>query len=139
MSESKNPILGKIKCELGSYAEVRQTIKRGRHFYTDCECCGKNQGTKQKRQQKIWDEAEFLEGAVVVKPSNVTDTVKPTQSEVVSEPEGQVQAESDDDFNPNADLETADEDAPASGSKIKKAAAAVGVVLLGVGGGLWLS
>ena len=68
-----NQVIGYWTCQEGGKAEVFQTKKRGRHFYTRCTCCGFQQGTGANRQQKIYDEAEFLSGVTVVKPSNVND------------------------------------------------------------------
>lgn len=67
----QNPLLGHWTCPEGGRAEVYQTKKAGRHFYTHCDCCGLMQGTKVARQQRIWDEAEFIAGVSVVAPSNV--------------------------------------------------------------------
>lgn len=69
----KNILLGHWTCERGGRAEVRQTKKAGRHFYTHCECCGLNQGTGAKRQQEIYDGAEFIAGVTVVRPSSVNE------------------------------------------------------------------
>ncbi|WP_444884853.1 hypothetical protein [Microbulbifer sp. PSTR4-B] len=71
--QPQNPVIGHWQCPEGSKAEVRQAAKRGRHFYTSCDCCGVNMGAGAARQTKIWREAEFLQGADVFKPSNVSD------------------------------------------------------------------
>ncbi len=68
----KNQKIGTWTCEQGGDAEVFQTVKRGRHFYTRCECCGLNQGTGVKRQQRIFDEAKFLDKSAVFIPSGVS-------------------------------------------------------------------
>lgn len=71
--QPQNPVIGHWQCTEGGKAEVRQAAKRGRHFYTQCECCGVQMGTGAARQTKIWNEAEFLPGVNVIKPGNVTD------------------------------------------------------------------
>lgn len=71
---SDNPVIGRWECPAGGdMAAVFQTKRRGRHFYTKCTCCGTNQGQEAKRQQRIWEEAQWLPDAVVVRPSNVKD------------------------------------------------------------------
>lgn len=97
-----NQVLGHWRCEQGGTAEVKQTRKRGNHFYTNCDCCGLNQGTGQKRQQRIWDEAKFLTGVTVVRPTNVTiqSGAIASESEKVSEPVGEVQSEAVSDYTP---------------------------------------
>lgn len=67
----RNEKLGTWTCDAGGVADVFQTKKLGKHFYTHCDCCGLNQGTGTARQQKIFDEAEFINKATVVVPSNV--------------------------------------------------------------------
>ena len=67
-----NQKIGTWECERGGLADVFQTVKRGRHFYTKCECCGLNQGTGAGRQQQIFDEAQFIDKTSVVIPSGVT-------------------------------------------------------------------
>lgn len=68
----KNPKIGTWTCERGGNADVFQTIKKGRHFYTHCECCGLNQGTGSRRQQQIFNEAQFIDKTAVVIPSGVS-------------------------------------------------------------------
>lgn len=101
-----NPKIGHWTCEQGGDAEVFQTVKRGRHFYTKCECCGLNQGTGAARQQRIFDGAQFIDRAAIAIPSGVTiaggkvidqpaqepekvaldfDPTEPAEGEVVSE------------------------------------------------------
>lgn len=136
-----NPKLGTVPCPAGGVADVYQTRKRGRHFYTRCTCCGLLQGTGQKRQQQIWDSAEFLPGVTVHKPANVEDggqgepepTVAPEAPQPAAAPAG--------DFDPAADTEpeTEEQEPEASGGGIRKGLAAVGVTLLAVGAGLWMS
>ncbi|HCS65472.1 MAG TPA: hypothetical protein DIW64_16185 [Cellvibrio sp.] len=69
--KEQNPILGHWTCPQGGKAEVYQTKKAGRHFYTRCACCGLMQGTGAALQQSIFDNAEFIAGISVVAPSNV--------------------------------------------------------------------
>ncbi|WP_045827158.1 hypothetical protein [Teredinibacter turnerae] len=76
-----NKLLGHWTCPEGGKAEVYQTKKRGRHFYTRCDCCGLQQGTGASRQQKIYNEAEFIPGVEYSLPSNVKADQKPTQEE----------------------------------------------------------
>lgn len=67
----QNPLLGHWQCPEGGRAEVYQTKKAGRHFYTRCACCGLMQGTGAALQQRIFDQAVFLPAVAVVAPSNV--------------------------------------------------------------------
>ncbi|WP_127455164.1 hypothetical protein [Streptomyces sp. B29(2018)] len=71
----QNPVIGHWQCPIGGRAIVRQATKRGRHFYTQCDCCGVQMGTAAQRQTKIWQEAEFSppDGVTVYKPNNVND------------------------------------------------------------------
>ncbi len=137
---ANNPKLGSIKCALGNQADVYQTTKRGSHFYTRCECCGLMQGTKAQIQQHIWDNTEWVEGVERRQPSNVNAT----QSEPVSElapPPAKREPVVDDDFDPNAEP-VGDEPEPEHGSGssgLRKGLMALGAMVLGVGGGMWLS
>lgn len=81
---SGNPILGYWTCERGGKAEVFQTLKKGRHFYTRCSCCGLNQGTGIARQQAIFDEMALFEGVTIARPSGVVDKTDPGR--VVNDP-----------------------------------------------------
>lgn len=70
--ELYNEKLGTWTCSNGGEAGVFQTKKNGRHFYTRCECCGLQQGTGKTRQQRIWNEAQWLVPVdQIAKPSNV--------------------------------------------------------------------
>jgi len=83
-----NILLGHWTCERGGRAEVRQTKKAGRHFYTRCDCCGLIQGTGSKRQQDIYDNAEFIPGVIVVRPSSVNEkSAKVVDEQPKKEPE----------------------------------------------------
>lgn len=99
---SDNPLLGHWTCERGGRAEVRQTVKKGRHFYTNCDCCGMNQGTGVRRQQEIWDKAEFIDKTVVVRPSNVAIDVAAVNEPVVEKVES-VKPGPAEDFNPKTE------------------------------------
>lgn len=79
-----NPQLGYWTCERGGKADVYQTLKKGRHFYTKCSCCGLNQGTGTARQQAIFDEAEFFQEVTIARPSGVVDKADP--GAVVNDP-----------------------------------------------------
>jgi len=134
-----NPLLGHVECrECLKPAEVYQTKRSGRHFYTDGCACGRNDGTKAPRQQRIWDEAKFLDDSSVHRPSNVTD-----------EPKGEIVTETVPDAPDTVDVdadqgggEPADEDDIDIGDaprKRGKGLIALGVVLLStVGGVLWM-
>lgn len=67
-----NEKIGTWVCGAGGVAEVFQTKKPGRHFYTRCKCCGLNQGTGAARQQRIYDEAVFIDKSAIVIPSGVS-------------------------------------------------------------------
>lgn len=138
----KNELLGHVTCPQGGRAEVRQTKKAGRHFYTSCECCGLNQGAGQARQQHIYDNAEFLQGVTVVRPSNVTETAKPVNDPEpvkpaeASEPESKGQLEPVGDFDPAA-TEPESNNAPASRGLVRFLP---GVILLAAAGvGAWMA
>lgn len=79
-----NPQLGYWTCERGGKAEVYQTLKKGRHFYTKCSCCGLNQGTGTARQQAIFDEVELFAEVTIARPSGVVDKADP--GAVVNDP-----------------------------------------------------
>ena len=134
----KNELLGHVKCSQGGRAEVRQTKKAGRHFYTSCECCGLNQGAGQTRQQYIYDNAEFLQGVTVVRPSNVTETAKPPVNEpepvkpAESEQEPKSQPEPASDFDPTATEQESDV-VPASSGFARFLPGVILVIAAGVG------
>lgn len=73
----QNPVLGHWACPQGGRAEVYQTKKAGRHFYTRCVCCGLVQGTGAALQQRIFDEADFLPGVNFAIPANVVQGGRP--------------------------------------------------------------
>lgn len=147
---SKNELLGHWTCERGGKAEVRQTIKKGRHFYTQCECCGLQQGTGQARQQQIWDEGDFIPGKAFVKPANVTDkperapvnepAIEHKPSEPESEPASEPESEPVSDFDPNQSEPETDTEAAPVGRTVNKGALLSGAALLVAAGvGAWLN
>jgi hypothetical protein len=136
---SPNPILGYWKCERGGRAEVRQTKKKGRHLYTQCQCCGLNQGTGDARQQQIWDEMETLPEATIVRPSNVQET-KPylsedgaTEPKKPSEPEPKAPS----DFDPAEPEPESEPEPTASGFSGTKLVAGLALILA-AGAGAWM-
>lgn len=140
MARTEKPLLGHITCPMGGKAEVRQTSKRGAHFYTRCDCCGLMQGTGDKVQQKIWDNAEWLTGAVYVRPSRVVDGGRVPVNEPEQEPEiKRVERESSSESESGGEyelgdfegeLEEAQSEPEQSGGGVKKGLLAVGVTLL---------
>ncbi|WP_341937194.1 hypothetical protein [Marinimicrobium sp. C2-29] len=144
---SKNELLGHWTCEQGGKAEVRQTTKRGRHFYTQCECCGLNQGTGKVRQQKIWDEAQFVTGVTIIRPSNVTDNRREApvnepalEHQKPSEPASEPESESLGDFDPTQSEPESEAEAPAEGRSLNKGALLSGLALITAAGvGAWLN
>lgn len=142
MAENQNPKLGTVRCPAGGVADVYQTRKRGRHFYTRCECCGLMQGTGQKRQQYIWDNAEFLPGVTVHKPANVEDAGKGEPEQTGGEQTGGKLAYSapEPDFDPAEEPEEPGQEGENENKRpIRTGLAALGVTLLAVGAGLWMS
>lgn len=139
MARTEKPLLGYITCPEGEKAEVRQTSKRGAHFYTRCTCCGLMQGTGDKVQQKIWDNAEWLPGAVFSRPSRVVDrgrvpvvsveSVEPvaTIEQKPSEPESVEEYELGD-FE--SEIEQTQGEPIESGGGVKKGLLALGVTVL---------
>lgn len=100
---TKNEVIGHWTCSLGGRAEVTQTKKAGRHFNTRCDCCGFSQATGAKRQQLIWDQAQFIAGKTVAKPSNVSDS---KQSEpVVTQPESEQETNAEQEYKPKSEPE----------------------------------
>lgn len=139
MARAEKPLLGHIECQMGERAEVRQTSKRGAHFYTRCDCCGLMQGTGAKVQQKIWDKAEWLPGAVYSRPSNVTDKglepvaaieVVPAIEQKPVEREGVEEYELGD-FE--SEIEESQNEPAESGEGVKKGLLALGVTVLAAG------
>jgi hypothetical protein len=136
MSEN-NQLLGYWVCDQGARAEVRQTKKQGRHFYTRCDCCGLNQGTGKKRQQLIYDNTEFIPGVTVTRPAGVEEK---SLSVVADQPEKTEKTETelltDSDFNPNEPEETERPQVAENG--LKKAIVPGVIFLLAVGAGIWM-
>lgn len=136
-----NPKLGTVRCPAGNTADVYQTRKRGRHFYTRCDCCGLMQGTGKQRQQFIWDNADFQTDAH--RPSNVTESPE-SQGEVVDQPAAEPKPEASEpagDFDPTAESEPEPESTepePTSGGA-KAGLVAVGLTLLAGAVGVWMN
>lgn len=128
-----NPLLGHWTCEQGGRAEVRQTKKQGRHFYTRCECCGLNQGTGKKRQQAIYDNTEFLQGVTVSRPSGVEDKGRVVSEQPEIEPEKLPPPTGD--FDPG---EVEDDEQPQEADS-KPKLLALGAFALALGVGAWLA
>lgn len=66
-----NEKIGVWPCRGGGLADVYQTKKQGKHFYTRCDCCGLNQGTGKALQQHIYDTARFIDKSSIAVPSGV--------------------------------------------------------------------
>ncbi|WP_444959534.1 hypothetical protein [Microbulbifer sp. VVAC002] len=131
--QPQNPVIGSWQCPEGGTAVVRQASKRGRHFYTQCDCCGVNMGTGAARQTKIWREAEFQAGADVFKPSNVSDegqgeALPAAREAPQSEPQGEPVGER---WRPGEEEE--EPQAKPAASRAPWVALGVGVVALAVG------
>ena len=132
----KNQKIADWVCDQGGAAEVFQTVKRGRHFYTRCDCCGLNQGTGTVRQQKIFDEAVFLDKSGVVIPSGVSVGAKVIEREPVKTLESENISHGPEDFDPSEvseDLEV--QEKPRSALRLLPAV----VLLAAAGAGLWMS
>lgn len=135
----KNEKLGTWKCSAGGTADVFQTKKLGRHFYTHCACCGLNQGTGAARQQKIFDEAVFINPSAVLVPSNVkVGNVVSSVPPELEKPESVKQSAPAQDFNPNEPVEQVAQSAPAQPFPTGKLFAGV-VLLLAAGAGAWMN
>jgi len=144
MAERKNPIIGHWTCPNGSRAEVSQTARRGAALAYDCgnECCGYTAPPGRGMQQDIWDNALWLPGATVRKPSKVVDTPEktegvtieqPKQTEKVTAPAAQASA----DFDPSAaaeesEAETVTETKPRRWGGFIAAGVGVAAIVVGV-------
>lgn len=73
MSANKLPVIGHWTCEEGGQAEVTQTRRIGKFFNTRCDCCGFSQATGKARQQKIYNTAVWVSGAVVDLPKGIVE------------------------------------------------------------------
>lgn len=138
MNREKRPIIGHWVCSEGGRAEVTQTVKRGNHFNTKCDCCGFVQGTGAKRQTAIWQTADFFEGATVIKPANVSES---DAKEINREPEkagddvSKVTEPEQADFDPSESVPEP-ESKPEAGGKFGFMAVAV-LVGSALGGYVW--
>ncbi|TVZ37678.1 hypothetical protein P886_2021 [Alteromonadaceae bacterium 2753L.S.0a.02] len=141
MSEP-NKLLGHWTCPEGGKADVYQTKKRGRHFYTRCDCCGLQQGTGASRQQKIYNEAEFIPGVDFPLPANVSADKKPASQPVTEKPAEPAKATLPD-FDPNEAKESEPESEavtePASGNGGLMLALGLVGMGLAAGVGAWMS
>lgn len=131
--KTTNPKIGVWKCERGGEAEVFQTVKRGRHFYTKCDCCGLNQGTGAGRQQQIFDQAQFFDRAAIVIPSGVTASGAKV---IEQKPEPEKIAHDFDPSQPAPEDEKSEAVAPSGG--IKRFIPGL-AFLAAAGVGLWMS
>lgn len=129
-----NQKIGVWTCERGGVADVFQTVKRGRHFYTKCECCGLNQGTGAGRQQQIYDEAQFIDSAAIVIPSGVV-----AGGAKVIEQKPEPEKIEDEDFDPSEPVQgETKQKAVASGGGFRRFLP--GVILLAAAGvGAWMA
>lgn len=136
---SDNPLLGYWTCPRGARAEVYQTKKKGRHFYTRCLCCGLGQGTGEKLQQDIWDHAEFIDKSVVVRPSNVAIDALPVNEEVkkVEHEKPAPKPEPVGDFDPSAEPVKPVQAVPEKSGFVRFVPGLV--LLVAVGVGAWLN
>jgi hypothetical protein len=137
----KNQKIGTWKCERSGVADVFQTVKRGRHFYTRCDCCGLNQGTGSARQQQIFNEAQFIDKSAVVIPSGVSMAAKVIEHEPVKPEPAKLEDKrpGNADFNPKE--MPADEPVKAPADKKPGFMRFLpGVILLAAAGvGVWMS
>lgn len=134
-----NELLGYWTCPEGAKAEVYQTKKQGRHFYTRCDCCGLNQGTGKTRQQSIFDTAEFLNRDAVVIPSGVVVGAVVNDSEQPKTPASESEQPKAD-FDPQQmKAEQAQERPTNNGKGILKTIAPFAVLALAVGAGAWMN
>lgn len=102
------------------------------------------QGQKAAMQTRIWNEAEFLPGATVIRPNNVTDSGDPVpvnqpdrEPVALPEPEPDRDPESErepGDFDPDSVADEPDDEPGSRGGVFVVA----GVMLAGVLGGLLL-
>lgn len=145
MSEP-NPKIGTVKCFMGGTADVYQTKRKGKHLYMVCDCCGVNQGTKQKFQQYIWDNVDLLPSIKnITKPSNVVERdtkegeLLPAQPETTEVPTETVTESTE--FNPDAEPvdDSGSDVIECKSSGIKKVFLGAGLALLSAGVGVWMS
>jgi hypothetical protein len=135
----KNQKIASWVCERGGQADVYQTVKRGRHFYTRCDCCGLNQGTGAARQQQIFDEAVFLDRSAVAVPSGVSAAgAKVVEQEPVKKPAAEsVNPGPGADFDPSAIVESGEQEQEKPRSALRFLPAVA--LLVAAGAGLWMN
>ena len=136
-----NEKIGTWVCSNGGVADVYQTIKAGRHFYTRCNCCGLVQGTGKALQQRIYDNAKFIDKGAIAVPTGV-DIGAFLDAEVGREIEQPKAPVNDDkqqnaavDFDPN-EIEQSEPVRGESGGILKKIAP-FAVVAAAIGAGIW--
>lgn len=129
-----NEVLGTWTCSAGGEAQVFQTKKQGKHFYTRCDCCGLNQGTGKARQQSIWDNAKFIDKSSLAVPSCV-DVGGFIEFEQPGRKEDTKQPEQSSDFDPS-EMKTEQVQQPQK-STISKLAPFL-VVAAAIGVGAWM-
>lgn len=134
-----NELLGYWVCPEGARAEVYQTKKQGRHFYTRCDCCGLNQGTGKTRQQSIFDTAEFLNRDAVVIPSGVVVGAVVNDSEQPKTPANESEQQKTD-FDPQQmKAEQAQSVQPEKSGGAFKAILPLAILGLAIGAGAWMN
>jgi hypothetical protein len=134
----KNQKIASWVCERGGQADVYQTVKRGRHFYTRCDCCGLNQGTGSARQQQIFDEAVFIDKGTIVVPSGVSVSgAKVVDLDAVKKIEGEGLGRGAGDFDPSEAVDSV-EPAPEKPRSALRFFPVV-VLLAAAGAGLWMN
>ena len=135
--KEKNEKLGTWICSQGGTADVFQTKKLGRHFYTRCDCCGLNQGTGIARQQKIFDEAVFINPSVVVMPTNVKITGVIGDAPGSAKPKKESVAAID--FDPTEKVDPVESPAPAAQNFFTSKIIAGMVMVAAAGVGVWMN
>lgn len=64
-------VIARRDCECGERAAVFQAVNG--YLYTRCDGCGCNQKRSTARQVEVWRNMEPVEGAQIVRPSNLPD------------------------------------------------------------------
>lgn len=133
-----NEKLGTWKCGGGGVADIFQTIKAGNHFYTRCDCCGLNQGTGAARQQRIFDEGEFIDKSAIKIPSGVSVGACVGDEPLAIEQQKTEQAQPVGDWSPSEMQEQDVEPVKEQAGTLSKIAPLF-IVLLAVGAGVWMN
>lgn len=113
MATQNNDVIGYIKCEAGSRATVHQTKRgKGRFLYTRCDCCGCDQRNGAAVQTRIFNNAEWLNGAPEP-PPNLIALVPPVVQPEEPSNDAVVEEKTEPDFEPeNKPVEPVDEPKP---------------------------